>query len=191
MKNIFFRIVICFIETSSKNGKYHTNPFNLLRSWKVKKATIQIDQALSQRERLLEERIKQLESRISSFQTVFDPTIRGKGRGKKSKSHTAEPNFPSTSTRQKSQSQKPASVASEIWTDDLDDEEETFYLKNVELTLNGTLIDQIDDSQSEDECMASYFRLYYNNGQMNSLYSCGISYDDFRYTKSFICIEGP
>ena len=40
---------------------------------------------------------------------------------------------------------------------------------------------QVDDLQTEDECMSSYFRMYYNNGQMNSLYSCGISYDDYRY----------
>ena len=88
---------------------------------------------------------------------------------------------PTTSASTRQRSQKPPSVASEIWTDDLDDDEETFFLKNVELTLNGSLIDQIDDLQTEDECMASYFRMYFNNGQMNSLYSCGISYDDFRY----------
>ena len=147
----------------------------------MKKAAIQVDQSLSQRERLLEERIKHLESTLSSFQSTFDPSVRGKGRGKKSKPSTQDFNSPSASTSTRQKSQKPPSVASDIWTEDLDDEEETFFLKNVELTLNGTLIDQIEDSQTEDECMASYFRLYYNNGQMNSLYSCGISYDDFRY----------
>ena len=180
----FFRIVICFIETSIKNGKYHSNPFNLQRSWKVKKEAIQIDQALSQRERMLEERIKHLESTLSTFKSVFDPTVRGKGRGKRSNATSEvqpQPSTSSASTRQK-KTQKPPSVASEIWTDDLgDDEEETFFIKHVELTLNGTLIDQIEDSQTEDECMSTFFRLYYNNGQMNSLYSCGISYDDFRY----------
>ena len=149
----------------------------------MKKENIQIDQAISQRERLLEQRIKHLESTISSFQTVFDPTIRGKGRGKRST--TKQNSGPSTAnpstSSSRGKSQKPPSVASEIWTDDLDDdEEETFFLKNIELTLNGSPIDQIEDTQTEDECMASYFRLYFNNGQMNSLYSCGVSYDDFR-----------
>ena len=155
----------------------------------MKKEAVQIDQALSQRERLLEERIKHLESTLSSFQSVLDPTVRGKGRGKKSSIPTKQTaqSQPSTSTGTRQRSQKPPSVASEIWTDDLDDDDvETFFIKNVELTLNGSPIDQIEDLQTEDECMSSYFRLYYNNGQMNSLYSCGISYDDFRYD-----IKGP
>ena len=139
------RIVICFVETPTKNGKYHSNPFNLLRSWRVKKEAIQVDQAISHHEQLLEARIKQLESTLNSFQTIFDPTIRGKGRGKKS-SATKTPTTPApspSSSFSRPQRNKPASVASDLWTEDGDDEEETFYLKNLELTLNGTLIDQV------------------------------------------------
>ena len=129
------------METSNKNGKYHSNPFNLLRSWSVKKEAIQVDSAISQREQLLEARIKQLESTLTSFQTIFDPTVRGKGRGKKSTASSVGPSPSSSSSR--SQRNKPASVASDLWTEDGDDEEEIFYLKNFELTLNGTLIDQV------------------------------------------------
>ena len=122
-----------------------------MRAWKVKKEAIQVDQILSQREILLEARIKQLESTLSA---IFDPTVRGKGRGKKSATATSSASVSSQAQQSQCQSQsqkarstrtrKPPSVASEIWTDDLDDEEETFFLKNVELTLNGTLIDQVN-----------------------------------------------
>ena len=66
----------------------------------MKKEAIQVDQAISQRERLLEERIRQLETTLTSFKTVFDPTVRGKGQGKKSKG-TEEVPTTSASTRQR------------------------------------------------------------------------------------------
>lgn len=101
------------------------------------------------REQLLESRIKQLEASLITFQAQFDPTVRGKGRGKKSAPST------STATAHKkkntgiraSRTRPAPSVASDFWTDDEsginEDEEQFFYLKNVELTLNGTLIDQV------------------------------------------------
>lgn len=54
------------------------------------------------------------------------------------------------------------------------------FIKRVDLTINGTSIDQIEDKQTEDECMQSYWRMFTFNGQMNSLVTNGISYSDFR-----------
>ena len=110
------------------------------------------DQALSAREILLEARIKQLESSLSSFRTIFDPTVRGKGRGKKSKKAESSQSTLRSDSSEAGPSQKlktrrpraPPSVDSDLWTEDLqDDEETTFHLKNVEVILNGTPIDQV------------------------------------------------
>lgn len=161
------RIAICFIETTAKNGNYHMNPFNFQRSWEVKKESLQ-DNERSDRENQLESRIKQLEQQI---RTYFK---KGKGRGKNSR--PVDP-IPGPSKRNSSSTR---SIDSDLWTEDLQEETETFYIKKIDLTLNGSPIDQIDDLQSEDECMASFFRMYVNNGQMNTLYSCGITYEDFR-----------
>jgi hypothetical protein len=36
------KIVLCFVDASSKNGSYATNPFNFKRSWKVPKTTSKV-----------------------------------------------------------------------------------------------------------------------------------------------------
>lgn len=106
---------------------------------------------------MLESRIKQLEASLSSFQAQYDPRVKGKGRGKKS---TAA-NVPGTSTqrnrgRNRTFAQSP-SISSEFWTDDesvtVGDEEQTFFLKNVELTLNGVLIDQVILFLKSNHCL--------------------------------------
>ena len=39
---------------------------------------------------------------------------------------------------------------------------------------------QIEDRQTEDECMQAYWKMFTFNGQMNTLVTNGISYSDFR-----------
>jgi hypothetical protein len=48
------------------------------------------------------------------------------------------------------------------------------YITNIEVTLNGTPLDQVLDKQNEQECMQAYWRLFTFNGQMNSLFTNGI-----------------
>ncbi len=36
------------------------------------------------------------------------------------------------------------------------------------------------DLYSEDECMEAYWRFFAMNGQLNSLYTNGITYEEFR-----------
>jgi hypothetical protein len=57
----------------------------------------------------------------------------------------------------------------------------TIFLKRVELTINGSPVDMIEDKQTEDECIQMYWRMFKYTGQMNSLATNGISYSDFRY----------
>jgi len=55
------------------------------------------------------------------------------------------------------------------------------YILNIEVTLNGTPIDQVLDQQNEDECMQAYWRMFTFNGQMNSLFTNGIRNDIIIY----------
>jgi hypothetical protein len=54
------------------------------------------------------------------------------------------------------------------------------FIKRVDCFLNSIGIDQIEDKQNEDECIQAYWRLFQANGQINSMVTNGISYDDFR-----------
>jgi hypothetical protein len=56
----------------------------------------------------------------------------------------------------------------------------TIFISNIQLCLNQNKIDQIEDKQTEDECMQAYWRMSAFNGQMNNQHTAGISYDDFR-----------
>ena len=38
----------------------------------------------------------------------------------------------------------------------------------------------VEDKSNKDECMQMFWRMYFYNGQLNSLTTNGISYDDFR-----------
>jgi len=39
---------------------------------------------------------------------------------------------------------------------------------------------QIEDSQTKTECLKMYFRLFSENGMINSIHNNAISYDDFK-----------
>ena len=54
------------------------------------------------------------------------------------------------------------------------------WLTNINVTLNNNLIDQIDDTQTEDECKNSYYRLCQTTGVLNTPFSNGINYENFR-----------
>lgn len=53
-------------------------------------------------------------------------------------------------------------------------EKKQVFIKKIEVLLNGSPIDQVEDKQNEDECMQAYWRLFTFNGQMNSLFTNGI-----------------
>ena len=65
--------------------------------------------------------------------------------------------------------------------DQIGDPEKFVFIRKIEVLLNGTPIDQVEDKQNEDECLQAYWRMFAFNGQINSLFTNGISYDDFRY----------
>jgi hypothetical protein len=62
------------------------------------------------------------------------------------------------------------------------------YITNIEVTLNGTPLDQVRDKQNEQECMQAYWRLFTFNGQMNSLFTNGIREMAYDYSQMFFLI---
>lgn len=91
------RIVVFFVETSSKSGSYSKNPFNFQRKWKVpkqKKATLNDKTEPRSSDGLLEKRLLTIESvnrqlleSLRSLTETYNKAIdqsKGKGRGKKS-----------------------------------------------------------------------------------------------------------
>jgi hypothetical protein len=63
---------------------------------------------------------------------------------------------------------------------EVEDTKSYVWISNIKVTLNNNLIDQIDDSQSEDECLNSYYRLCQTTGVLNTPFSNGIGYEAFR-----------
>ena len=56
----------------------------------------------------------------------------------------------------------------------LTDEKKFVFIRKIELLLNGSPIDQVEDKQNKDECIQAYWRMFTFNGQMNSLFTNGI-----------------
>lgn len=94
------RIVLCFVNATSKNGSYSTNPFNFKRSWTVTKSVSRQNiMSSSQPTQLLTLETKRLENKFDLLAAQFQKfcaryeedaplrqkTGKGKGRGKKSK----------------------------------------------------------------------------------------------------------
>jgi len=101
------RIVLCFVNATSFNGTYSSNPFEFKRSWTVQKTPDvsqasnpnQATQLFSLDAQRLENKFDFLASQFAKFCARFDEDTplkknvsrKGKGRGKKSKQATSDP----------------------------------------------------------------------------------------------------
>lgn len=89
-----------------------------------------------------------------------------------------------------------SNVSDDCFTDDLSsvnnfqDDPRYCYIKNIEVTLNSSPLDQLSSSANEQECLEAYFKMFYFNGQLNSLFSNNISYDDFKNVKKRVISIG-
>lgn len=171
------------------------------RKWTVP-ATVNIEKsASSEREKLLEIRIREIEDKFAKFQEQMTQKSKGKGRGKctltKSVSEQIDQearkrlrSFLESEDLASSSSHsfpKPSAPAYEDSATDFDDpgpsfstkdvsndDEKQVFIRRIEVLLNGSPIDQIEDKQTEDECLQAYWRMFAFNGQMNSLFTNGI-----------------
>jgi hypothetical protein len=103
------RIVVCFVDASSKNGAYSKNPFNFVRSWTVPKPTKTVvseqeghgpfnETSIRAETKRLETKLDNLASLFSKFCARYEEDAplkktpsKGKGRGKKSKQPCSDP----------------------------------------------------------------------------------------------------
>ena len=163
------RIVICFIESKNKTGSFDLNPFDFQRSWQVTTGVTSTNDQLSEKERYLEKKLLDFEKQLSYFkscvnlvtvdETSENTQSKGKGRGKKSK--PTESPIPSTSLfnrlrssfsapqdsqseHSEGQSEAEASTSSTQPPTYLEATTKTIYIKQVQLLLNGTPLDQIE-----------------------------------------------
>jgi hypothetical protein len=81
----------------------------------------------------------------------------------------------------------PNDLNSDLFTEDLQSEltddpipvKKTIFIQKVDCQFNGNSIDSIEDKASVDQAMQQFWRMYYFNGQLNSLFSNGLTYSDF------------
>jgi hypothetical protein len=196
------KIVVCFVEGKAKVGDYHKNPFDFRRKFTY----VEENRKKNSEDKVFDERrLDSLENKFENLATKFDILIdalttqkkdvndatkktKGKGRGKKTQQNDTESGEPDTlpsTSRFVSYSNKSADSNSDIFTDDVSVQSDvvttkTVYLKKLQCFLNNVPVDAIEDFQTEDECMQAYWRLFAFNGQLNSLFTNSISYDDFR-----------
>ena len=62
------------------------------------------------------------------------------------------------------------------------------FIRKIEVLLNGTPIDQVEDKQNVDECIQAYWRMFTFNGQMNSLFTNGIRQNKLYILKYLILL---
>ena len=153
----------------------------------------------SEREKFLERRLLEIEEQFKEFQRNFNCTqsTKGKGRGKKSKAtesltteqideearkrlrsflESDKSSFASASGS--SAFPKPSAPPFEEETSQaVQDDEKYVFIRKIEVLLNGSPIDQVEDKQTQDECIQSYWRMFTFNGQMNSLFTNGIRHN--------------
>lgn len=97
----------------------------------------------------------------SQNQSNADPVSRSDVADDDSFSHVSEDSFPSATLPR------------------LNTTSTTFWITKVQLDLNSTPVDQFESVQTEDQAIQDYLRLYNTNKQANSLFTCGISYEEF------------
>ena len=175
------------------------------RKWKIP-ATATFDSFSNfstEREKFLERRIQEIEEKFQKFQETLSVSKgKGKGRGKKSKnleeiditkqideeaqrrlrSFLASERISTSSESSFATFPQPSAPPPEYsnFDESLKDAEKHVFIRKIEVLLNGTPLDQVEDKENEDECMQAYWRMFAFNGQINSLFTNGISYDDFR-----------
>jgi hypothetical protein len=219
------RIIICFVNTTAKNGSYDTNPFDFQRSWDAVTLQQQIQVNDSEREcRELKEELFDLRKRFEDFVTSVNETKKSKGKGRGKKSKPVNEPIPGPSrlsfeeqVRQEAMKRLREFVGqnpdlesgssfltdanrlsrfsardSDLMTEDgstrtpvlvpsnLQATTRKVFIEKISLMINQHPVDQLEDKETEEECMQAYWRMSAFNGQMNNQHTAGISYDDFR-----------
>jgi len=168
------RIVICFIESKNNTGAQDLNPFDFKRKWTYTPTLETETTGPSERERYLEEKLLDFEKQLAFFKSCVtlvnvneqSQPAKNKGRGKRSQPSEAvnssffdrfRPNFSNAETQaQDAQSTRSEAVASSSRASTSSapppyenvTAEKTVYIKQVDLLLNGSPLDQLSASET-------------------------------------------
>jgi len=171
------KIICCFIEGERKRGNFTLNPFVFKRKWTVPKTQsgIRLEENDS-REKNLERRLQELENRNRELLAQ----LKGKGprRGKRSRPSTSAESF-NRFVEFTGRDYDDVSITSDE-SQNLGAETKDVFIKKIDLTLNGSSIDQLEDFQTADDAMQMFWRMIAFNGLADSPFSNGISYHDFK-----------
>ena len=148
---------------------------------------------------MLEKRLAEIEEQFQQFQAKINQSqakeVKNKGKGKKSVGQNEDVadqidkearkrlrsflECERSSTSSQSSFPRPTAPPNESEFEfqkqycDVQEDREVF-IKKIEVLLNGSPIDQVEDKQNVDECIQAYWRMFTFNGQMNSLFTNGI-----------------
>lgn len=193
------RIVLAFVDAKARIGDYHKNPYFFKRKWIYELPNQGIAQPdLENRLSSFEESIKntldrKIDDKLSRILSLFEKrlaetptTSETLTQSSSSKAQgAAAPGLQATTSQTLTQrSSSEAGVQEEVQTRATapvsDPIYANVYIKEIQCLLNSTKIDNLDDSQTEDECTNSYLRMCQTTGILNSPFSNGITYSAFR-----------
>lgn len=198
------RIVLAFVETAAYRGDDTKNPFEFNRQWYT---TADVDSKSSGKEENLSEMkqyFQSLEKKFSNFMELMAAEIK-KGKKTNREEPTQESSQPLSDSESVEHSldcldedfrsagagfsrassnvseniRDPKPVSDPAPTPNL----KKVYIQKIDCNLTNLPIDQLDSTATDSDDRAMYFRMYYANGQLNSLFSNGITYTDFMQGK--------
>lgn len=197
------RVILCFVRSEDKTGKQTTNPFDFQRTWPQKK--LGYGEVRSERENILEAKLNSIHAKLDKFQAIFDlddemlrqinefsSSRKSSGKGKRSQSLQEQSSVFSRlrnafQSQEQSDSPSPSTSSSrqrtpppEYQTIAAVQDDPLMYVKEIELSLNGIPIDQLDIKESLEDCIITYWRMFQMSGFARTLFTNGITYDAFR-----------
>ncbi len=194
------RIVIAFVDAKSRLGSYHKNPYFFQRKWEIDTETNPSPLSVEQRIHYLEDLLQQQQQLVQRLsRNLQEPVPQQQTTGPISASQTLPASQqPSLPRPQQEDDNLEVSFEERVnllitkkleqllmsssfkKTNTLEDTKTFVWISSIKVTLNNSLIDQIDDSQTEDECLNSYYRLCQTTGVLYTPFTNGITYEQFR-----------
>ncbi len=181
------RIIVAFVDAKARIGDYHKNPYFFGRKWVYEltnpgMARPNLEERLSNFEQSINSSLeKKIDDKLNKILSLFEKKL---ATSSATTSKELPTTVPTTSPASAEPELEPVERESTLAiTAPTDPTYANVYIKQIKCLLNSTKIDNLDDTQTEDECVNSYLRMCQTTGILASPNSNGISYAAFRYSK--------
>ena len=182
------RIIVAFVDAKARIGDYHKNPYFFRRKWTYELSNQSIPQP-NLEERLLnfEQSMnnnleKKIDDKLNRILSLFEKKLATSSTERQSvpinESIDPPPTLDEGPTGHPNQSETATTSTSIITPSDT--VYANVYIKQIKCLLNSSRLDNLEDSQTEDECTNSYLRMCQTTGIINSPFSNGLTYNAFR-----------